>query len=109
MGGYILTASIKKALTKKGFAFIEIRSQCPISYGRRVGKRSGTEALLEYKETSVRIHEASEMSPEDLEAKITVGKLVERDKDEFTENLRNLNRELRKSKAGRAPEDWSIA
>jgi len=104
-----LMESMQKALTKKGFAFIEIRSQCPVSYGRRVGKRSGRETLLEYKETSVRIEEASKMSPDELKGKIIIGKLIERDKEEFTENLRRLNIKIRNKKIGRSPEEWSLS
>jgi 2-oxoglutarate ferredoxin oxidoreductase subunit beta len=104
-----LMESMQKAMTKKGFAFIEIRCQCPTSYGRRVGKKDGTEDLLEYRDSSVRISEAAEMSPDELDGKIIIGKLVERDEDEFTENLRKLNSELRTKKVGRAPEDWSIS
>jgi 2-oxoglutarate ferredoxin oxidoreductase subunit beta len=104
-----LMESMQKALTRKGFSFIEIRSQCPISYGRRVGKRTGTEALQEYKECSVRIEDTSGMSEEELEGKIVIGKLVEREKGEFTENLRKLNLELREKKVGRSPEEWSLS
>jgi len=104
-----LMESMQKALTKKGFCFLEIRSQCPISYGRRVGQRTGSEALQEYKESSVRIEDAAEMSPEELTGKITIGKLVEREKEEFTENLRKLNLELRTKKIGRSPEEWSLS
>ncbi len=104
-----LMESMQKALTQKGFCFLEIRSQCPISYGRRVGQRTGSEALQEYKESSVRIEDAAEMSPEELTGKITIGKLVEREKEEFTENLRKLNLELRTKKIGRSPEEWSLS
>lgn len=104
-----LMESMQRALTKKGFAFIEIRSQCPISYGRRVGKRSGTETLREYKESSVRVQEAAGMDAGDLEEKIIVGKLAERNKPEFTESLYKLNEDLREKEAGRRPEDWSIS
>jgi 2-oxoglutarate ferredoxin oxidoreductase subunit beta len=104
-----LMESMQKALNRKGFSFIEIRSQCPISYGRRVGKRTATEALQEYKECSVRIEDASEMSPQELTGKIIIGKLVERDKEEFTENLRKLNVELRQKRIGKSPEAWSLS
>ena len=104
-----LMESMQKALTKKGFCFLEIRSQCPISYGRRVGQRTGSEALQEYKESSVRIEDAAEMSPEELTGKITIGKLFEREKEEFTESLRKLNLELRTKRIGRSPEEWSLS
>lgn len=104
-----LMESMQKALTKKGFSFIEIRSQCPVSYGRRVGKRSGRETLQEYKETSVRIEEASKMNSDELKGKIIIGKLIESEKEEFTEKLRQLNIKIRNEKLGRSPEEWSIS
>jgi 2-oxoglutarate ferredoxin oxidoreductase subunit beta len=103
-----LMESMQKAITKRGFSFIEIRSQCPVSYGRRIGQRTGSEALQEYKESSVRVEEASKMADEELQGKIVIGKLVEREKEEFTENLRKLNRDIREKKMGKSPEEWSL-
>ncbi len=104
-----LMESMQKALTRKGFSFIEIRSPCPVSYGRRIGKRTGSDALYEYRDYSVRIEDAKEMSPEELEDKLLIGKLVEKDKDEFVDNLYKLNNKVRKEKIGKNPEDWSIS
>ena len=36
-----LVGAVKEALQTEGFAFVEIISQCPTSYGRRVGLRGG--------------------------------------------------------------------
>ena len=87
-----LIASMKEVLQKKGFSFIEIISQCPVSYGRRVGLRDGVAFMEYFKESSVGVAKAKNMSEEELEGKIVVGKLVERDRVEFTESLRRINR-----------------
>jgi len=86
-----LIAAMKEVLQKKGFAFIEIVSQCPVSYGRRVGLRDGVAFMEYFKKNSVGIGTAENMSEEELEGKIVVGKLVERDRIEFTESLRRIN------------------
>ena len=86
-----LISSMKEALQKKGFAFIEIISQCPVSYGRRVGLRDGVAGLEYFKKNSVRVEKARNMSEEELDGKIVVGKLVERERIEFTESLRRIN------------------
>jgi 2-oxoglutarate ferredoxin oxidoreductase subunit beta len=86
-----LIASMKEVLQKKGFSFIEIISQCPVSYGRRVGLRDGVAFMEHFKENSVGVAKAKNMSEEELEGKIVVGKLVERDRIEFTESLRRIN------------------
>ena len=91
-----LIGSMKKAFGKKGFAFIEIISQCPVSYGRRVGLRDGVAFMEYFKKNSVRVKQAANMSEAELEGKIVVGKLVERDRVEFTESLRRINERVKR-------------
>lgn len=104
-----LMESIQKSLTKKGFSFIEVRSPCPTSYGRKIDQKRGSDTMLEYKESAVRIKDAEKMSAEELKDKVTIGKFVEKEKEEFTENLRKLNKKIRDERIGRAPEEWSIS
>jgi 2-oxoglutarate ferredoxin oxidoreductase subunit beta len=86
-----LIGSMKEALGKKGFSFVEIVSQCPVSYGRRVGLRDGVAFMEHFQRNSVSVAQAGRMSEEELEGKIVVGKLVERERIEFTESLRRVN------------------
>ncbi len=86
-----LIGSMKEVLNKKGFAFIEIVSQCPVSYGRRVGLRDGVSFMEHFKKNSVGVKKAKDMSEEELDGKIVVGKLVERDRVELTESLQRIN------------------
>jgi len=86
-----LIGSMKKALQKKGFSLIEIVSQCPVSYGRRVGLRDGVAFMQYFKENSVGRKKAASMSEGELEGKIVVGKLIERDRIEFSDSLRRIN------------------
>jgi len=90
-----LIGSMKKALQKKGFSLIEIVSQCPVSYGRRVGLRDGVAFMQYFKENSVGLKKAASMSEDELEGKIVVGKLIERDRIEFTESLRRINERVK--------------
>jgi 2-oxoglutarate ferredoxin oxidoreductase subunit beta len=89
-----LVKAIKKALRTRGFAFIEIVSQCPVSYGRRVGLRDGIAFLEHFKKHSVKVKQAREMTEEELEGKIVVGELAGRKREEFTRTLRRINREV---------------
>ena len=91
-----LISSMKEAFNKKGFAFIEIISQCPVSYGRRVGLRDGVAFMEYFKKNSVRVKKAANMSEAELDGKIVVGTLVERDRIEFTESLRRINEAVRR-------------
>jgi 2-oxoglutarate ferredoxin oxidoreductase subunit beta len=90
-----LLRSIKKAIQKKGFSFVEIVSQCPVSYGKMVRMRTASDFLRQYKESSVLISKASSMSEEELKGKIVIGEFVDREREEFTEALKKLNKKAK--------------
>lgn len=89
-----LMESMQNALKKKGFSFIEIISQCPENYGRRIGLRTGNDFLKRFKEQSIRIEKARDMSEDELEGKIVIGKLCDLNKPEFVTELHKLTNEL---------------
>ena len=89
-----LMKSMKEAISKMGFSFIEIVSQCPVSYGKGIGMRTAPDFLRFYKDSSMVVEKARDMSEEQLKDKIVVGKFVDRDMPEFTESLRELNRRV---------------
>ena len=71
-----LTSAMKEAINHKGFAFIEVLSQCPTQSGRMIYGNSDPVAMFNrYKETSVSVARAGKMSAEELAGKIVVGKL----------------------------------
>ena len=80
-----LREAMKKALSTKGFAFIEAVSQCPTAFGRRVGLKTTKELLQWFKENSVSLQEAEKMAEKDLTGKIVVGEFVYRELPTFTE------------------------
>jgi 2-oxoglutarate/2-oxoacid ferredoxin oxidoreductase subunit beta len=75
-----------RGLTHTGFAFIEVITQCPTSYGRKnPGKGStGSEMLRWQKENSIPIEKAATMPKEELEDKIVTGIFIDRIKPEFS-------------------------
>jgi 2-oxoglutarate ferredoxin oxidoreductase subunit beta len=85
-----LKKAMKEALSRKGFAFIEIISPCPVSYGKMVGKREGIDFLRDYRDRSIRVSEAEKLSPDERAGKIVVGKLADRERKEFSELLREI-------------------
>ncbi len=93
---FSLVKSIQEAMRKDGFSFVEILTQCPISYGKRVGMRTAQDSLKYFKENTVKSLKAENMSPEELKDKIVIGKIVERDRKEFTAILREQNKERQK-------------
>ena len=89
-----LVRSIKEALRVPGFAFIEIISQCPDNYGRRIGLGTAPDFLAMFKERSVTVRKAREMGEEELEGRFVVGQLVERRRPEFVSELHRQRDEL---------------
>jgi len=85
-----LTKSIKKAIEKKGFAFIEVFSQCPIQFGRKTGVGSAVQMLEDYKKRSISMKEAAKLSEEELKDRIVVGELVDMEKPEMLEEVEKM-------------------
>jgi 2-oxoglutarate ferredoxin oxidoreductase subunit beta len=88
-----LMESMQNAFKKKGFSFIEILSPCPTAHGRRIGMREGQDYLNMFKEKMITIEKAKNLSEDELEDRIVIGKFVDRERTEFTESLRQLNKE----------------
>jgi len=78
-----LTSTIKTALTKQGFSFIEIIAQCPTIYGRRSGLETAIDMIRHFEKTSVLIDEAKGIDPTQLKDKTVVGIFVDVDKPGF--------------------------
>lgn len=74
----LLSQVVHNALLHKGFALVEVMTQCPEQYGR--WNESGTpyDMLLWQKEHAVRIEPASKMSPDELVDKFIIGEIVSR-------------------------------
>jgi 2-oxoglutarate ferredoxin oxidoreductase subunit beta len=74
-----LIRAIKQALSHRGFAFIEVVSQCPTIYGRYALGISDPVKNIEYlRENSITKEQAEKLSLEQLVGKIVVGKFVEK-------------------------------
>jgi 2-oxoglutarate ferredoxin oxidoreductase subunit beta len=85
-----LINSIKKGIQKRGFAFIEVISQCPTQYGRRNKIGDGPSMMKWFKDNSVRLEKASGMSESELEDKFLIGEFVDTEKAEYGASLREL-------------------
>ena len=71
-----ITNAFKEAFNHKGFAFIEILSQCPTQSGRLIwGSGDPVESFNLLKNMAVSRAKAEKMSPEELAGKVIVGKL----------------------------------
>jgi 2-oxoglutarate/2-oxoacid ferredoxin oxidoreductase subunit beta len=82
------TKSIKEALTKKGFSFVEILAPCPTLYSRRNKLGDGLAQMVYYQENSEIRHGADTKDVAmDYQGKIIVGKFVDRDRTTYTDAM----------------------
>ena len=76
-----LTKSMRDAMKKKGFRFIEVISPCPTLYQRRNRLGDGLDAMKFYKEKSVKKNGADTRDLRiDFQSEITVGTFVDRER-----------------------------
>jgi len=92
-----LMESMQNAIAKKGFSFVEIISQCPVSFGKMTGMGDPVSQLKHLRDASIHIDDAKDIPEEELENRFVVGKLVERQRAEFGDGLQGLIAARRKS------------
>jgi len=88
--GELMDKLIEQAMMKRGFGVIEVISNCHIQYGRRNKLGGAVEMLQSFKDNSVTTSKAEKMTPEELEGKITVGVLADRDMPISTEEYKKV-------------------
>jgi len=72
--------ALEKALQHRGFALVELVSQCPTHYGRyALGTGSPVESLKWLKKNSIRVSQAEKLSEEEKVGKFIVGEFVDSD------------------------------
>jgi 2-oxoglutarate ferredoxin oxidoreductase subunit beta len=91
-----LEDSIKKALTIRGFRYIEAVSQCPTAFGRKAGFKDATEMLKWFKENAITIKQAESLSEEDLTGKIVLGEFIQRQRPTLVETIHKTIEEAQK-------------
>jgi 2-oxoglutarate/2-oxoacid ferredoxin oxidoreductase subunit beta len=74
----LMSKVIKNALLHKGFALVEVMTQCPQQYGRWNKGGTAYEMLNWHKDHAVRVEQAEKMSPEELAGKFIIGEIVNR-------------------------------
>lgn len=85
--------SIKEAIPKRGFRFIEVISICPEIYGRHIGCRSPFELFKWLRKiTRVKMYPPPEDIKYDWYTEITCGIFTNRDKPGFIDMIRGLKK-----------------
>ncbi len=74
---------ITQAMEKRGFSLVEIMSPCPTAYGKINKKGTPAQMIVDQKKQAVRIEKARTMTQEELQGKIVIGTLVDREMPEY--------------------------
>lgn len=86
-----VTKSIKEALAKKGFSFVEILAPCPTLYSRRNKLGDGLDQMIYYKENSeIRNGADTRSIPLEFQGKIVVGKFVDRERPTYLDAMNDF-------------------
>jgi 2-oxoglutarate ferredoxin oxidoreductase subunit beta len=92
-----LKESLKTAINTKGFAFVEVVSQCPTAFGRRIGFKDAGVMLQWFKANSVAVEEAEKLSEDELTGKIVVGEFVKRVAPSLSETVYAVLKEAQRN------------
>lgn len=93
-----LTESIKKALQKEGFSFIEVITPCPEIYGRYNKMRTGVDMMNWFKQASEIQHYSDPAKAEITPEKIIVGEFVDMEKPSYGRLLREMVAHVQRKK-----------
>ena len=85
-----LAGIIEKGIRHKGFSVIDVTSICPTYYGRKNKKGSAVDMMKWQKENSIPVEKAKDMPEEELEGKLVVGVLRDKEAVEYSEEYSRL-------------------
>ena len=89
----LLDQLIRKALKKKGFAMVEVISQCVTYSGRWLELGSPVEMMKWQKDNAITVEKAKGLGEAELKGKIVTGVLTDKERPTYHEEYRRLLRE----------------
>ena len=75
----LLDSLIEKATLKKGFGVVEVISHCHVQYGKQNRLGSAVDMMKWQRDNAVTVQRAKRMKPEELEGKILIGVLADKE------------------------------
>lgn len=91
---------IRDGMRKKGFSMIEVIAPCPTHYVKNNGFKSAPEMLRWFDERSIGVEKARQMAPDELADKIVVGKMVDRESEDYGTKYRRIQQEAQRRERG---------
>jgi 2-oxoglutarate ferredoxin oxidoreductase subunit beta len=92
---------IEQAMEKRGFAVVEVISNCHVQYGKKNKLGGAVDMLRSYKETAVTVKKAASLSPEECKGKIAIGVLIDRELPVSTEEYKKVRQLAHESRGKR--------
>ena len=96
----LLDSLIEKAILKEGFSVVEVISHCHTQYGRQNRLGTAVEMMESQRDNAVPVEKAATMKPEELQNKIVIGILVNKELPVY-QNEYDKIRERAKGLAGK--------
>ncbi len=96
----LLDSLIEKAILKEGFSVVEVISHCHTQYGRQNRLGTAVEMMESQRDNAVPVEKAATMKPEELQNKIVIGILVNKELPVY-QNEYDKIRERAKGTAGK--------
>lgn len=91
-----LKNSMKTAIQRQGFRFIEILSHCPTAYGRKVGFKDSGEMLKWFKNEAISVQNVKN-GDQVLQDRIVIGEFMGRSRPTLVENYYAMLKEVQKN------------
>ncbi len=96
----VLTRTFKEAINHKGFAFVEVVSQCPVQTGRYILGSGAPQFNLQWiKEHCVAIEDPAKMGEVEAQGKIPLGDFLKIEKPEYMEEVQKMNKKAQEARA----------
>ena len=89
---------LEQAFTHRGFAVLEVISNCHVQYGRRNKLGGAVEMITGFKNNAVTVQKATRMSEKELENKITIGVLADREMPISTEEYAKIRKKAQEKR-----------
>jgi 2-oxoglutarate ferredoxin oxidoreductase subunit beta len=95
-----LTRTFKKAINHKGFAFVEVVSQCPVQTGRYIlGSGVPSFNLQWIKDHCVAVEDPVKTGEVEAQGKIPLGDFLQIEKPEYIEEVQKMNQKVKEAQA----------
>ena len=96
----LLDSLMEKAFLKQGFSVVEVMAHCHTQYGKQNRLGSAVEMMEWQRDHAVPVEKAQQMKPEELQEKILIGVLVDKELPVYEDEYDKI-RERAKAMAGR--------